>query len=647
MAESGDFENPFQKLLAEDLNGDLLKYFFATPKGGIYEKLTSRTHLKLIGGWGSGKTTLLQHVDTVKQIQAKNFSHLQKLDFVGVYIKATTNSFNSFVKAGGEFKSDGPLLFGHFFNLLILEKSINAIIKEYESKIIKITQSEQESISKIILSKLSFVNKEDKEHLQKSGFGDWYELLDFLGECRRSISTMIDTRDLPQDISYKKVLRLEPTNNESLLEEIFEEIISKIKVLNGKRFYVLLDECESLYECQQKVVNSIIKTRPQTMVFKLATRPPDIKTMETSNETSGLTDREISSINLDRLYDSKSSAYRKLCIDVATNRLKKYNYSVTDITKILGEFTIEDEIGKEKLKKYLRKNYPNKKRLQIEFEMVYRDFKNSAGFQIHRQERTQKKYAGFDTYASLSSGIMVQFIDLCRETFELSKKNIKKKNGKMVFSKLPIPIETQNSAVKETSMNFFNEKIPNRARSLRDTPVDMEFGEKIQHVIRSLTGLFRTRLMKFNEPESTRMELPEGISGLDNSLKNPVQQIFRRAIEISVFQEIDPYEAKNVGGIKPPTYTLNKILCVYPENLSPKPRWRTIIHADVFNMILGSNSQAFQNKVLKGSKKKSSKTSRITKAAEEKGQLNLDIHEISGNMPLLSYLVKKVAKEDF
>ena len=54
------------------------------------------------------------------------------------------------------------------------------------------------------------------------------------------------------------------------------------------------------------MINTIIKPRHTTMVFKLASRPPDIQTLDTVDEGVGLTVREIKKLYLDEMYDQAS-----------------------------------------------------------------------------------------------------------------------------------------------------------------------------------------------------------------------------------------------------------------------------------------------------------------------------------------------------
>jgi len=63
-------------------------------------------------------------------------------------------------------------------------------------------------------------------------------------------------------------------------------------------------------------------------------------------------------------------------------------------------------------------------------------YKEAAIYRLLRKKGRDKLYAGFDEYVGLSSGIVRQFILLCKEAFSKAyRKGIKIENGE------PIPIE--------------------------------------------------------------------------------------------------------------------------------------------------------------------------------------------------------------
>lgn len=648
-------KNPFEKVTAEQLNHDLIGYLFAKPVEAIYDKLINRENYRIIGGWGSGKTMLLKYISFETQMEVIGSEGIRKADFIGIYMKIGQTGFKPFLKPGGKFKEGGEILFGHYLNLLILEKIISIIICGRDKTVFNIPPEEESNLVSKVLAKfptisensqMGFISPADVEML------DLNNLKKKIENWRIEIETFLNIRDLEKDLKYKNMLSVYPTSIRTFLNEVIQEIRNTLNAFSRKRFYVLLDECDLFSEGQQKVINTIIKPRFTTMVFKLASRPPDIKTMETIDEGVGLTDREIKKLYLDEMYNPASASYRNLCYRVAEKRFKKYGYPIRDIRKILGKYTIEDEIGRDNIESYLIEKYPNKQRVETKFKEIYKDFKVAATFQILRNKREKKKYADFNTFVMLSSGIMLHFLELCRDTFNFSigkKLIVCDEERKIYFKQVPLPTDVQSDAAYKVSQDFYR-NIEGRAKSLKDTNIDMEFGDQIQKMISVLTGLFRKKLMTFNEPEAARIEIPEGKSALDNSLENPIQQIFETAISISVFQEGKPYMPKQVGGIRPPTYILNRILTPYPERISPSPRWRTKIHAETFNKILKNPGEVSSEVLGKKKGKKGVKRKTEKKKKEEKlqkGQLTLPLFQVSETMPVLGYLNSIIKNSPF
>jgi len=648
-------ENPFEKLTVEEFNDDysLIAYLFAKPQENIYSKLIGRQNYIFVGGWGSGKTMLLKYLGFETQFEVAGADNIRESDFVGIYVKVGRGSFKPFLKPGGEFKPGGEALFGHYFNLFILERIISVITYSVEKGVFDLSNEESDSLCERIGSRFSVAKRSTGMGFKVSSpkFSNLQELKAEVERLRYEIETFLDTRDLEEDLSYEAQVF---TPVRSFLNEVVQDIWSHWETFGRKRFYILLDECEQFSKGQQRVINTIIKQRPTTLVFKLASRPPDIQTMETVDEGIGLTDRECKHLYLDKAYDPASASFKRLCKEVAEKRLKRYNYPVTDITKVLGKFTVEDECGRDLLIAHLKDKYPSRERVNDSkrFPTVYKDFKVAAAFQI-LSRKGGKKYAGFNTFAMLSSGIMSHFLELCRDTFTFSFGTdiIMERARKISFKRVPLQVEIQNKAAAAVSEDFYN-SIKGRAQSLKDTAIDMEFGGRIQYIVTVLGGIFREKLMGFNEPEAARVEIPEGVSALDSSRENPVQQMFNTAIGISVLQESTPYLPQHIGGVKPPTYVLNRILAPYLR-ISPRPRWRTIIRAAVFSQIMQVSENEFKTKVFERKKRGKEERKKEEQKKEERvprAQLSLfpsSLASLSEKMPVLSYITNKIEGEPF
>lgn len=149
----------FKKLKVEDFNDDygLIAYLFAEPKKKIYRALVGRDNCIIVGGWGSGKTHLLKYPSLGSQFADIGKDGVRKSDFIGIYAypKVGSGYFRPFVLPDGDFKEGGEVLFGHWFNLLILENLLRSLILGQKKRIWTITQEEEYLISKKIMSKFT------------------------------------------------------------------------------------------------------------------------------------------------------------------------------------------------------------------------------------------------------------------------------------------------------------------------------------------------------------------------------------------------------------------------------------------------------------------------------------------------------------
>ncbi len=646
-------DNPFEKLTAEELNDDyaLIAYLFAKPQQSIFSQLMGRQNSIIVGGWGSGKTTLLKYLGFETQLEVLGDANIRDSNFIGTYVKIGRGSFRPFLKPGGDFKPGGEVLFGHYFNLFILERIISVLIYGAEKGVIDISEEQASKLHQSTISRFSEM-KSKREIRYKTSVplhAELHQLKSEVEGLRHEIETFLDTRDLEDNLSYEGRLSVYPTSIRTFLDETIKSIWSDCGICSRKRFYVLLDECEQFSKGQQRVINTIIKQRLTTLVFKLATRPPDIQTMETLDEGVGLTDRECKHVYLDKEYDAVSASFRQLCREVAQKRLEKYGYPVTDIKTILGRLEVEEEAGRDDIITYLKNMYPTRERVNDAegFATVYKDFKIAAAYQILHDRGKRKKYSGFEVFVMLSSGIMAHFLELCRTTFRQSigEDILLEPPGKITFKRIPLPEAVQDEAAVTVSGEFYS-NIRGRAQSLKDTSIEMEFGEKIQYIVGVLGGIFRKKLMTFNEPEAAMVEIPEGLGALASNRENPVQQLFNTAIGISVFQEGTPYMPQHVGGVRPPTYVLNRILAPY-LHISPRPRWRTRIRADVLNRILEVSEGEFASLVLERKRRDTEVEKKEPVHEAQLPLLPVSGARLSENMPVLSYIANKLQGRPF
>lgn len=267
------FENPFEKTKVEDLNDnyELIAYLFAKPREEVYRRLINRENYRIIGGWGSGKTMLLKYISFEPQFEVLK-KEIKKASFIGIYIRMGLGGFKPFLNPGGEFKEGGENLFGHYFNLFVLERILSVILYGKNKGVFDISPQEENNLVTRMLSKFRFsFSREPQMGFTASSDIEILTLQSVknkVQQWRLEIETFLNTRDLEKDLFYKTQLSAPLTSIETFLNEVIQEIDGTIKDISEKRFYILLDECDLISVGQQKVINTIIKRRFTTMTFK-------------------------------------------------------------------------------------------------------------------------------------------------------------------------------------------------------------------------------------------------------------------------------------------------------------------------------------------------------------------------------------------
>jgi hypothetical protein len=105
---------------------------------------------------------------------------------------------------------------------------------------------------------------------------------------------------------------------------------------------------------------------------------------------------------------------------------------------------------------------------------AYQHFSGDMLAQLSRETGNRVRYAGFDTYIKMSSGLPRNLLIILKDLFDWAIFN-----GEVPFNGQPVSMETQEQAVLEACSWFFEEARPNHQADL------------VQHAIERLATLFR------------------------------------------------------------------------------------------------------------------------------------------------------------
>ena len=197
-----------------------------------------------------------------------------------------------------------------------------------------------------------------------------------------------------------------------------------------------------------------------------------------------------------------------------------------EIKKAMDEY-LSGRVSSSLAKKYKR-DYVDKYKLSLMFLLasVY-----------HRR----KMYYSFNTYCFLSSGIIGNFIELCRRSFQYAY------------------FENRDALLNDGKIS--NEIQDRAARDLADTQLEMtkrirDYGHNIYLFAKNLGNLFaeyhKDLLIRY--PETNQFTIDASASG-DEELRG----ILRSAIEWSIIQEKPTLQQRTPGAPRTNIYTLNRV----------------------------------------------------------------------------------------
>lgn len=647
-------KNPFEEVNANNLDNDEILNYWIKPEGifnkqleGI--KLTGLIPLFLFGGRGTGKTTVLKYISF--ELQQKEFlkthknlnGFLEKNNFLGIYHRFDGPQLDAF-NAGPD---DRKCLeaFRLYIELVLSQNFLWMVEELLTNKAISTKFNEHKlcnDVCELIFGKkiasLNTISKIRKR----------------LGNIQYSLEEARDQSAIHgKEIEIKNVI---PRGR--LIFELQNEFSKIIPELKNTKILYLFDEYENLNLKQQLLFNTLVKHRKYNVSFKIGSRLKGVKTYDTLTTEEYLRESaDYRSVIFEDVLSPSSEEYKKILIKIAEKRLEHhpefYKNRIIDIKKILGtSISPEQESkliltsSKDKFKHFYKtekgsKVAINKKTLnmlkcegqplieklnmlllnrsysvsKIESMMhafisknkesdLYKQYKNlyeknkvALLFQLIADYRPRDKlYVGFDTYASMSSGVIRTFLELCFHAFHLAlfaeKENL--------LSGKPISIDIQNDAAQLMSEKYFNEisSIPKGYGSVVTRLVD-----NVGSVFR---GLHKDPLL--SEPEPTYFTTE--YENLDFKTKD----VLDTAERWSILQRTRSMKPKERSQAHLTDYHLNRMLC--PKySISYRRRGRTLISSSNLNLL------SFGNEIeQKHTRELISKEKEIRKARKVKDQ---------------------------
>lgn len=447
------FNNPFSIDRAEQLGVKLFE-FYANHKN--FEGLLKSKSLVIEGGRGSGKTMFfLYNSYTNKKNEAlskgldyKSFFHTEKV--IGIYFRADSNFVPAFQHKGIN-EDEWTQLFGHFLNITLTKRLIEIIVDI------------QKELEDNMISDSCFVVPPELSIFFEKEITSFTHLLELI--LREEIHLISYINNL-NSVERPKVLP-----NSYLLNTIAKSILSN-SLFEDKAIHIFVDEYENLLEYQQRLVNTLVK-HPNPVIFDIGMRNKGLKTSETLAKSEIISaPHDFNYFNFEQFTENE---YEEFIVEICRKRLQKLdslkdlnNPDYFDIKFYLGKYDYKYELGnlrndlvhsiKLKLNAYIGSNNSAKNLsdttdlliLRLNLVLIernadlnhiadeygkwvlgepskYKDWlhNNKMGvvYLLCKESSRDKLYYGFQTYKSVSSGIIRFFIELCESAFKQAFRN--------------------------------------------------------------------------------------------------------------------------------------------------------------------------------------------------------------------------------
>ena len=602
MSSALTYSNPFSKYNANLMTAnEILTYwcnpFFSFRASGVDEQqvFTDAQPIVFEGGRGTGKTMFLRYFSYEVQIhdfkrsaksQGGMLDHAIKKGGVGVYIRMDGALVRDFTGKGVA-EDVWDAVFGHYFDLHVCQKYVDLVKSWCLAGAIE--DSEVATFVGSLCQQL----------------GDVSETQPTLDHAIALVAARIDeVRDFRAAVSFEKV-PFKPSKAVAAGDLTFgipralSTAISRLPT--DFRFIVLLDEYENFSRRQQRALNTLLKFPRKDVTFRVGMRLEGFHTADTISPDEFIkVGRDYTAVVFEDVL-TKNTEYQSFLEDVASRRLEAEPFfkekQWCNIQMFLGaREDVETEArklrGTTRRTRHLEKavaaladdeksealealSCPENPLLEMlnavwlmrgrsikdtrqgmhdylanrktELEEKYRrdyvdKYKLSLMFLLSSHERKDKLYYSFNTYCFLSSGIVGNFLELCRRAFQIAAFE----NREALLEGGQISPKLQNMAAREVGKSELD--------MIRRIP---EYGIKLSHFANSLGNCFRTYhqdpRLRYPETNQLSVDLSTVPSEEDRST-------FEAAIRWSVIQRKPRLQGPNPGGGKTEIYTLNRIL---------------------------------------------------------------------------------------
>ena len=552
------YENPFLLARAEDFNHNYAKLAKLFQGSVEWESLQRRTdNVFLEGGRGTGKSMLLRRLTAQTVIAANRliqpnttFDNLKE-DYFGIYVKLTRGYYEQFTAVDKIPPAVGELLAQHELNIEVADAFVEAL--------------------RWLLRERCLPSVDGRAALLLDDMNRLFPKAPAARSLDEFQTTVLKFEQDQMHSYYREKAFENPVTYSGSAEQTVTFLRNLSKIFRNRlfpereiRLFLLIDEFETLLPIQQKAMNTVIKMRLPDLTMKIGVRKAGRRTHDTFTAGDPIQDpRDYTEIRLDYDVDSiDSKAYANLLRGIAEKRLSAANYPNINIADYLPGQTNTQEIKPEELEAELALMWQQGKRRTTTPNDSFRNHATTAAvYRVLARKKARKSYCGFDQYALLSSGVVSNYIELCKYAFFFA-----------LSDELPLKVNPAIPTYLQTNAAY---SVSERLFDTIDGNVPA-VGGVLKQMVSDLGNILRNRLLHHSsEPEGNRLEIND-FNRLSAPENIDVAKVIDAAIIWSVFHLDGVSKAflpRNTSRPPQAQLVINRIYAPILE-FSPRSRWR-------------------------------------------------------------------------
>jgi len=539
------YANPFVVESPEKLLPQAIVDLFVE-KHTKLEVIRQRKHTFIWGSRGSGKSMMLRYLEPrcqaiVHKSMAEFFNSSEA--FLAIYCPCKEGRFNK-----SEFllldSVASSVLTEHLINLSIADRLLSCLKGQFPADFLD--KAECIDFARAVhrlfdpTSIASSVEEATAVTPVESDPLGWLQLL-FTAEQRKVNSYLRRIALTASDVTYEGTTS---GYHDFLLP--FLGRVQRMSRLSSVPVYVMLDDADRLRETQQRIINTWVANRDQSVLcLKISAQPAGYQTFLTRDGGRIEEAHDYSQIDADELYTQSKSDYAQKVRLIAERRLTLSPLQTKRIDEFLpadpGEAALFESIKQQTRKEWTEVGRPGR-----QHDYVYR-YATARLFRHLRDTKKRKSYAGFENMVHLSSGIVRDFLEPCYLMFDACASKVSDR-----CSIKSIPPDTQNEILFTYSEQFLFLR-PEEIR--KDLPPEKVTQlEQLITLLESLGRLFYERLTDLEAREARLFSFT-----IRGPIPPDVQGVLDMGGRYRYFQ-FGSYGTKQGGG-REKWFILNRRLC--------------------------------------------------------------------------------------